>query len=278
MGDAPADVVRVGGFGEFAGVAGLARWPRPARRLARHRRSQRILFRRPRRRGRHNPRRVVASPWGRAFPRAASVQPPFRGAGAIASMTVFRLGTDRGALFQEIVVPSARGSSGEPGTAKTSLPCSFARRAVMSEPDRRAASTTKVAWARPATMRLRLGNRAARFQPSGISLSAAPLSQMRSNSRHFRLDRQIMPARQDSDRAASQRRLMGTRNRCHARGPKRRPRPASARPRPGARQGEPAAEALREPTIATMGRCSTASSPRTAMSGGAVSMVASRLG
>ena len=39
-------------------------------------------------------------------------------------------------------VPSARGSSGEPGTAKTSRPCSRAKRAVMSEPERRAASTT----------------------------------------------------------------------------------------------------------------------------------------
>ena len=34
------------------------------------------------------------------------------------------------------LVPSARGSSGEPGTAKTSRPCSSASRAVISEPER----------------------------------------------------------------------------------------------------------------------------------------------
>ena len=39
-------------------------------------------------------------------------------------------------------MPSARGSSGEPGTANTSRPCSSAIRAVISEPERRAASTT----------------------------------------------------------------------------------------------------------------------------------------
>jgi hypothetical protein len=33
------------------------------------------------------------------------------------------------------LVPSARGSSGEPGTAKTSRPCSAASRAVISEPE-----------------------------------------------------------------------------------------------------------------------------------------------
>ena len=33
-------------------------------------------------------------------------------------------------------VPSARGSSGEPGTAKTSRPCSSAKRAVIREPER----------------------------------------------------------------------------------------------------------------------------------------------
>jgi len=38
-------------------------------------------------------------------------------------------------------VPSQRGSRGEPGTAKTSRPCSPASRAVIREPDRRAAST-----------------------------------------------------------------------------------------------------------------------------------------
>ena len=37
--------------------------------------------------------------------------------------------------LMRLLVPSARGSSGEPGTAKTSRPCSSASRAVISEPE-----------------------------------------------------------------------------------------------------------------------------------------------
>ena len=74
-------------------------------------------------------------------------------------------------------MPSARGSSGEPGTAKTSRPCSPAKRAVMSEPERRAASTTTVPSARPETMRLRLGKSRPRgSQLSGISETTTPFS------------------------------------------------------------------------------------------------------
>jgi hypothetical protein len=54
-------------------------------------------------------------------------------------------------------VPSARGSSGEPGTAKTSRPCSAAKRAVIKDPERRAASTITLPCARPAMIRLRRG-------------------------------------------------------------------------------------------------------------------------
>jgi hypothetical protein len=46
-----------------------------------------------------------------------------------------------------------------PGTAKTSRPSSSARSAVISAPLRSRASTTTVAWARPATMRFRAGKR-----------------------------------------------------------------------------------------------------------------------
>src|SRR4051812_50064902 len=55
------------------------------------------------------------------------------------------------------LVPSARGSSGEPGTANTSRPCSFAIRAVISEPERRAASTMTTPTDRPEINRLRRG-------------------------------------------------------------------------------------------------------------------------
>ena len=51
--------------------------------------------------------------------------------------------------------PAARGSIGLPGTAITSRPRSEASRAVMSEPERIAPSTTSVACANPAMMRLR---------------------------------------------------------------------------------------------------------------------------
>src|SRR6476661_5373231 len=41
--------------------------------------------------------------------------------------------------FMRSLVPAARGSSGEPGTANTSRPCSAAIRAVISDPERCAA-------------------------------------------------------------------------------------------------------------------------------------------
>ena len=44
---------------------------------------------------------------------------------------VLRLGDQRGARLQQLLVPSARGSSGWPGTANTSRPCSAASRAVI---------------------------------------------------------------------------------------------------------------------------------------------------
>ena len=66
--------------------------------------------------------------------------------------------------------PPQRGSSGEPGTANTSRPCSSAIRAVIREPERRAASTTTTPSASPEISRLRRGKSRARgSQPSGIS-------------------------------------------------------------------------------------------------------------
>ena len=50
-----------------------------------------------------------------------------------------------------------RGSSGEPGTANSSRPASWARRAVIRLPERSAASTTTTPSARPAMIRLRRG-------------------------------------------------------------------------------------------------------------------------
>ena len=77
------------------------------------------------------------------------------------------------------LVPSARGSSGEPGTAKTSRPCSPAMRAVISEPERFAASTMTTPTERPEISRLRRGKSRARgSQASGISDTAAPSARM----------------------------------------------------------------------------------------------------
>src|SRR5436305_2582413 len=64
-------------------------------------------------------------------------------------------------LRRRSLAPRLRGSSGEPGTAKTSRPCSSAKRAVISEPDFAAASTTTMPSAIPVAPRemagLRLG-------------------------------------------------------------------------------------------------------------------------
>ena len=48
------------------------------------------------------------------------------------------------------------GQRGGPGTAKTSCPCSSASRAVISDPDLRAASTTSTPADKPEMIRLRL--------------------------------------------------------------------------------------------------------------------------
>ena len=44
------------------------------------------------------------------------------------------------------LLPSARGSSGEPGTANTSRPCSSAKRAVINEPERRGSPEILTVW------------------------------------------------------------------------------------------------------------------------------------
>ena len=75
------------------------------------------------------------------------------------------------------LVPAARGSSGEPGTAKTSRPCSAAIRAVISEPERCAASTTTTPSAAPGDQPVAAGEiRARGTWPSGISEIAPPCS------------------------------------------------------------------------------------------------------
>ena len=68
----------------------------------------------------------------------------------------------------------------DPGMANTSRPCSLARRAVISDPDAGAASTTSVPCARPEIMRLRLGKLAASGGvPRGYSLTSNPCAAIR---------------------------------------------------------------------------------------------------
>ena len=79
--------------------------------------------------------------------------------------------------LRSLLVPPARGSIGEPGTANTSRPASSASRAVMSEPERSAASTTTTPSDMPAMIRLRRGKSRARgSQPKAISETRAPPS------------------------------------------------------------------------------------------------------
>jgi hypothetical protein len=60
--------------------------------------------------------------------------------------------------FKRLLAPAERGSSGLPGTAKTSRPCSPANRAVIREPERSAASTTTTPSEIPEIRRLRREN------------------------------------------------------------------------------------------------------------------------
>ena len=90
--------------------------------------------------------------------------------GAIASMTSRASVTRIAPSFKSSLAPAARGSSGEPGTAKTSRPISPASLALISDPERFAASITTRPSARPAIMRLRRGKSLARgSHPNGIS-------------------------------------------------------------------------------------------------------------
>jgi len=75
------------------------------------------------------------------------------------------------------MVPAERGSSGLPGTANTSRPCSPANRAVISEPDRSAASTTTTPSEIPEFRQLWRGESFPRGEkPGARSLIRSPCS------------------------------------------------------------------------------------------------------
>jgi hypothetical protein len=80
---------------------------------------------------------------------------------------IARRGDERQApCFRRLLVPAERGSSGLPGTAKTSRPCSPPKRAVISEPERSAASITTTPREIPEISRLRRGKSLPRGEKS----------------------------------------------------------------------------------------------------------------
>ena len=99
---------------------------------------------------------------------------------------VVDVGADRRALFQEIV--GSFGARIERRARARRTParfCSSANRAVMSDPEPRAASTTIVPSARPETMRLRRGKSRPRGSHSiGISDTTAPIFDHALDQRH----------------------------------------------------------------------------------------------
>ena len=118
--------------------------------------------------------------------------------------------------------PFENGEWIEPGSAKTSRPCSPARRAVMSEPDDSVASTTSTPRARPLTRRLRRGKfclQRRRSQREFGEESAALRELVREVAIARRIDA-IEPGADDGD--AARRRAPGRRDaprrRCRARG------------------------------------------------------------
>ena len=76
--------------------------------------------------------------------------------------------------------PSEATEPGHPGTASTGRPSSRPKSAVISAPERRPASITATAWASPATIRLRAGNRhGAGGVPGQYSETSIPDAAMR---------------------------------------------------------------------------------------------------
>src|SRR5262245_4682763 len=92
-----------------------------------------------------------------SFLRWSNTGPAADRIGSIAAITSAASVTGVAPCLSRPLVPSLRGSNGDSGTAKTSRPCSAANRAVMSDPEQRAASTTTTPIERPEMRRLRRG-------------------------------------------------------------------------------------------------------------------------
>ena len=166
--------------------------------------------------------------------------------------------------LSSLFVPSARGSSGWPGTANTSRPCSAAIRAVISDPDRVAASTitTPIDNARNDAVAAReiiaARAEARRLFADDAAFGADPGVQIPV----LRWIDVIDAARHHRDGAALARApLRAPRRRCPARDQRRRPIRRRRAPTANCRAiSRPAADALRDPTIATIA-CASSSTP-----------------
>ena len=155
----------------------------------------------------------------------------------------------------------------EPGTAMTSRPCSPARRAVMSEPDRAAASITSTPRERPDISRLRCGKFSASGGVRGRKLAdeRAARRDRGPRARVLRRVHAVEAGAADRDRDAARGECAAVRRGIDADREPARDREAVRRRARAANSkavSRPAAVAARLPTIATCGTREEAGSPR----------------
>src|SRR5262249_43984700 len=150
---------------------------------------------------------------------------------------------------------------------------SSAKRAVISEPERLAASTTTMPAHSPEMSRLRRGEKRGRGAwADGVFEAKAPCGRGGAGGGGG------VGGWVEGGAAPGPARGGGAGGRPRA-GRETTAKPAARRSRASrSAKRRPAAEALRAPTTATAGRCSTAVWPRTARSGGASSIICNRGG
>ena len=170
--------------------------------------------------------------------------------------------------------PDGAGPGGCPAPPSPRGHSSAARRAVISEPEAGAASTTTTPSASPAMIRLRRGKSLARaIAPSGRSLTTAPSASDPLHQRGvLRRVGDVDAGGDHGDRGAAGGERALVRRRVDAAGEARDHDEAARRQlrrERAARTAQPLPLALRAPTIATAGCSNSPGSPRTESTGGA---------